>query len=568
MTGVKRELLMTRDASPAITLTAVKVESGSARHRRSESQPGKGMDMVARAAKRNSDRREATEPAGSKAQTTAPQPYGCFELLPIAGDWRHGQAENRLFDTNPYTGDVVLEIKQADRNDLDSAFTGAAKAQAAWAASAPAARAHVFRRAAEVMEARRGEIVHWLISESGSTRLKANLEWEVTHAVMLWATSVPHAAESRIIPSDIPGKEHQVRRKPVGVVGAISPWNWPLHLSNRTIAPALAVGNAVVVKPASDTPVTGGLLLAKIFEEAGLPAGLLSVVVGAGSEIGDAFVSHPVPRVISFTGSTPVGRNIAELAAKAPIIKRVDLELGGNAPFVVLADADLDQAIEAAVFGKFLHQGQICIAINRLIVEEPVYHTFVDRFAARVATLKAGDPNDGDTMVGPIINNSQLRKLLERIRRARQDGAKQVLGGEPDRLLLPPHVFVNVANRMELAAEEIFGPVAPILRVSSAEEALAVANETSFGLSGAVFTRDVHRGVHFAQRMQVGMAHVNDQPVIDLPTCPFGGEKNSGIGRFNGSWAIEAFTTDQWLTAQHAPRGFPWNASAVKGPWS
>jgi aldehyde dehydrogenase (NAD+) len=272
--------------------------------------------------------------------------------------------------------------------------------------------------------------------------------------------------------------------------------------------------------------------------------------------------------VISFTGSTPVGRNIAELAARAPIIKRLDLELGGNAPFVVLADADLDQAIEAAVFGKFLHQGQICIAINRIIVEEAVYHTFVDRFAARVARLKTGDPSDGDTVLGPIINNSQLRKLMRRICRAREDGAKQVLGGEPDGLLLPPHVFVNVTNRMELAADEIFGPVAPILRVSSAEEALTVANETSFGLSGAVFTRDVHRGVHFAERMQVGMAHVNDQPVIDLPTCPFGGEKNSGVGRFNGHWAVEAFTTDQWLTVQHSPRAFPWNASAVQGPWS
>jgi acyl-CoA reductase-like NAD-dependent aldehyde dehydrogenase len=487
--------------------------------------------------------------------------------MPIAGDWRDGRAESRLVDTNPYTDGVLVEIKQADRSDLDAAFAGAAKAQVAWAASTPSVRAHVFRRAAEVMEARRGEIVDWLISESGSTRLKANLEWEVTHAVMLWATSVPHAVESRIIPSEIPGKENRVQRKPVGV-GAISPWNWPLHLSNRTIAPALAVGNAVVVKPASDTPVTGGLLLAKIFQEAGLPAGLLSVVVGAGSDIGDAFVSHPVPRVISFTGSTPVGRNIAELAAKAPILKRVDLELGGNAPFVVLADADLDQAIEAAVFGKFLHQGQICIAINRIIVEEAPYHTFLDRFSERVGRLKAGDPNDSETMVGPIINNSQLRKLTQRIRRAREDGAKQVLGGEPEGRVLPPHVFVNVTNRMELAAEEIFGPVVPILRVSSAEEALAVANDTSFGLSGAVFTRDVHRGVHFAERMQVGMAHVNDQPVIDLPTCPFGGEKNSGIGRFNGSWAIEAFTTDQWLTAQHAPRGFPWNASAVRGPWS
>lgn len=524
--------------------------------------------MIARTAKRHADRREAPEQASEKIHLNHPPSYDGFDLLPLGGQWKRGNSQNRLVDRNPYNGEILLEIAHADRSDLDAAYAAAAKAQAAWAASPPALREKVLLRSAEIMTARRAEIVDWLIRESGSTRLKANLEWEITHAVMLWAASVPHAVESQIIQSDIPGKENQVRRKPVGVVGLISPWNWPLHLSNRTIAPALAVGNALVVKPATDTPVTGGLLLAKIFEEAGLPVDLLSVVVASGSEIGDSFVSHPTPRVISFTGSTPVGRSIAECAAKAPIIKRVDLELGGNAPFVVLDDADLEQAVEAAVFGKFLHQGQICIAINRIIVDSAVYHVFVDRLVERVKTIKAGDPDDGETMVGPIINHGQLNRITDRIQRAREAGAKQILGDQPQGLVLPPHVFVNVSGDMELAREEIFGPVALILRVDGAEQALAVANDTSFGLSGAVFTRDLHRGMHFAQRMQVGMAHVNDHPVIDVPTCPFGGEKNSGIGRFNGRWAIEAFTTDQWLTIQHAPRGLPWNAKAVRGPWS
>lgn len=532
-----------------------------------------GADMVAHAAKRDSERSGATEVASSNSKRVGPHPvgphpYDGFNLLPVAGEWRHAKAGKILTDRNPYTDEIVLEIAQANRDDLDAAYTGAAKAQAAWASTAPATRAQVLRRAAEVMESRRREIVDWLIRESGSTRLKANLEWQVAHAVMLSAATVPNALEGQIIPLDIPGKENQVRPKPVGVVGAISPWNWPLHLSNRTIAPALAAGNAVVVKPASDTPVTGGLLLAKIFEEAGLPRGVLSVVVGAGSEIGEAFIRHPVPRVISFTGSTPVGRGIAELAAKASIIKRVDLELGGNGPFVVLEDADLDHAVEAAVFGQFLHQGQICIAINRIIVENAMFSEFVDRFVERVKKLRAGDPDDDDTMIGPIINASQFNKINEKIRRAREANARQILGGEAEGLVLPPHVFVNADNRIELAAEEIFGPVAPILRTSNAQEALAIANDTGFGLSGAVFTRDLHRGLHFAERMQVGMAHVNDHPVIDLPTCPFGGEKNSGIGRFNGPWAIRAFTTDQWLTAQHGPRGLPWKASAVQRPWS
>jgi aldehyde dehydrogenase (NAD+) len=524
--------------------------------------------VIARTAKRHAERRETPELVTRKSRLAQPPGYDGFDLLPIGGEWKRGQSQGRLVDRNPYKGEIILEITNADRSDLDAAYAAATRAQAAWAVSPPALRALVLLRAAEVMTARRAEIVDWLIRESGSTRLKANLEWEITHAVMLWAASVPYAVESQIPQSDIPGKENQVRRKPVGVVGMISPWNWPLHLSNRTVAPALAVGNALVVKPASDTPVTGGLLLAKIFEEAGLPPGLLNVVVAGGSEIGQSFVSHPTPRVISFTGSTPVGRSIAEWAAKAPIIKRVDLELGGNAPFVVLDDADLEQAVEAAVFGKFLHQGQICIAINRIIVDSAVYHAFVDRFVERVKTIKVGDPNDGETMVGPMINDTQLNKLTSRIRRACEAGARQILGGEPEGLVLPPHVFVNVTPDMELAREENFGPVAPILRVEGAERALAVANDTSFGLSGAVFTRDLDRGLHFVQRMQVGMAHVNDQPVIDLPTCPFGGEKNSGIGRFNGRWAIEAFTTDQWLTIQHAPRGYPWNAREVQGPWS
>ncbi len=330
----------------------------------------------------------------------------------------------------------------------------------------------------------------------------------------------------------------------------ISPWNWPLHLTCRSLAPALAAGNACVVKPASDTPVTGGLLLAKIFEEAGLPPRLLSVVVGAGRDIGDAFVfvTHSIPRVISFTGSTPVGRHIAELAAKAPILKRLELELGGNSPFIVLHDADIDQALEAGLFGKFLHQGQICMSVNRFIIDDRVYDTFVQRFVERVRAIRVGDPEQPSTMIGPIINKGQLQSLAERIQDARATGAHQVTGGDPDGLVLPPHVFADVTNDMKLAREEIFGPIAPMIRAHGDDDALRIANETEYGLAGSVFTRDLERGARFAQSLEVGMAHVNDQPVLDLVNYPFGGEKNSGIGRFNGKWAINAFTTDQWLT--------------------
>lgn len=317
------------------------------------------------------------------------------------------------------------------------------------------------------------------------------------------------------------------------------------------------LGNAVVLKPPSNTPISGGLLLGKIYEEAGLPAGVFSVVAGSASEIGDAFVSHPIPRVITFTGSTKAGRHIGELAMKSPMMKRVSLELGGNGPLVILDDANLEEAVNAAVFGKFLNQGQICMIANRLIVDERVHDEFVNRFVERVSNLKVGDPNDPDTAIGPIINETQLNSIIEHIQQAHQDGARQLLGGEPDGLMLPPHVFVDVNNQMSVAREELFGPVAPIIKVRDEAEALQVANDTEYGLSSAVFTRDEGRGLRFALGMQAGMTHINDQPVNDLPNAPFGGEKNSGLGRFGGDWIIQEFTTDHWITLQHTPRTYP-----------
>lgn len=494
--------------------------------------------------------------------------FSGFDRQFINGKWRSGSGQGRLADHNPYSGELLVEIPHANERDLDSAHAAAVIAQRSWAQRLPAERSKVMRMAAQVMEDRHDEIVDWLIAEAGSTRIKAELEWAAVHAVMLEASFVPYRVEGRILPSDVPGKECRVYPQPVGVVGVISPWNWPLQLSNRSVAPALALGNAVVLKPASDTPVTGGLLLGKIFEEGGLPPGVLNIVVGAGSSIGDAFVRHAASRVISFTGSTPVGRNIARLAAEAPIMKRVELELGGNSPFVVLADADLDQAAEAAVFGKFLHQGQICMITNRFIVERKVYEPFVERFTERARALKVGDPADPETLIGPIINGKQMKGLKQRIVDARSSGAREMLGGEARGQVLPPHVFADVTNDMPLAREEIFGPIAPIISAASEDEALELANQTTFGLSSAVFSRDAERAAHFATRIQAGMVHVNDQPVNDLPNNPFGGEKNSGIGRFGGEWAVQAFTTNKWVTVQHVPRVYPRNAEVLRGPWA
>ncbi|MDI5922587.1 aldehyde dehydrogenase family protein [Halomonas sp. LR5S13] len=483
--------------------------------------------------------------------------YRDFHLQPIAGEWREGTSDRRTTVTNPYDGSALLDIRLADRSDLDAAFLAAEKAQAEWAATPPAERSALLQRVVEIFDARKEEIIDWLIRESGSTRLKANVEWGAARGITQEAASMPGRVHGMTLASNVPGKENRVYRKPLGVVGVISPWNFPLHLSQRSIAPALALGNAVVVKPASDTPVTGGLLLARIFEEAGLPAGLLSVVVGAGSEIGDAFVEHRVPRMVSFTGSTPVGRRIGGICSGGEHIKKVALELGGNSPFVVLDDADLDQAVNAAAMGKFLHQGQICMAINRIIVDERRYDDFVARFVEKVKGLRVGDPNDMETVVGPIINARQREGLEAKIATARQEGATVLLEGEVDGQLVPPHVFGDVTPEMEISREEIFGPLVGIQKARDEAHALTLANASEYGLSSAVFTADLARGARFAQGIKAGMTHVNDMPVNDEAHVPFGGEKNSGLGRFNGDWAIEEFTTDQWISVQHSPRAYP-----------
>lgn len=486
-----------------------------------------------------------------------PNAYNNLELQPLAGEWRAGSGDRSLVVTNPYNGDTLLNLQMANRDDLNAAFVAAEKAQAEWAALPPAARADVMMNAVRIFDERQDEIVNWLIRESGSTRLKATIEWGAARAITLESASMPSRVHGRIFESNVPGKESRAYRKPLGVVGIISPWNFPLHLTQRSLAPALALGNAVVVKPASDTPVTGGLLLARIFEEAGLPAGLLSVVVGAGSEIGDAFVEHPTPALISFTGSTEVGRNIGRIASGGDYLKHVALELGGNSPFVVLGDADLEQAVNAAVFGKFLHNGQICMAINRIIVEKPLYEQFCSRFAERVKQLNVGDPDLMGTAVGPVASTRQLEGLLQKIETAKAEGAKVLVSGEAKGNVLPPHVFADVTADMDIAREEIFGPLVGIQCADDAEHALTLANMSTYGLSSAVFTGSLERGVQFAQRIKAGMTHINDIPVNDEPNAPFGGEKNSGVGRFNGDYAIDEFTTDHWITVQHTPRPYP-----------
>jgi len=487
----------------------------------------------------------------------APAPHDGFDTIYVDGTWRAGGTGRYGEDLNPWDGASVTRVALANTDDVQEALESARTAQRDWAKTSPAERAAVLRRAAEILAAREEEVVGWLVREVGSTTGKAKIEFAVVRAGLYEAAGMAHHVTGQILPSDVPGKENRVYRVPLGVIAVISPWNFPLNLTNRSVAPAIAVGNAVVLKPSEDSPVTGGLLLAKVFEEAGLPAGVLQVITHSREDaavIGDYLTTSDIPRLVSFTGSTKVGEGITRKAG----IKRLALELGGNAPIVVLADADLDQAVDGAVFTSYVHQGQICMSGNRLIVEAPVYDEFVRRFVAKVKTLPVGDPSDPSTFIGPVINKRQLDGILDKLDRARKSGAKEVLGGQPagpSGLTLPPHVILGDAAT-PTAAEEVFGPVITIIRAEDEADALRLANDTEYGLSSAVFTGDLDRGAQFALQIEAGMTHVNDATVEDEPHMPFGGEKSSGLGRFGGQWAVEEFTTVHWISVQRAPRHY------------
>ena len=487
----------------------------------------------------------------------SPAPYDGLDKLFIAGEWRDGSSGQRARDTNPYNGDVLATHTLANRDDVDEAYAAATVAQRSWAETLPAERAGMLERAVRIFDERHDELIDWCQRESGSIRAKAEFEVGAARNITAEAASFPYRMDGDIFASDTPAKENRVYRQPLGVVGVISPWNFPMNLSNRSVATALAVGNAVVLKPASDTPITGGLLLAKIYEEAGLPSGVLSVLIGRGSEIGDYFVEHPAPKLISFTGSTAVGRSIGAKTTGGAHLKRVALELGGNCPLVVLDDADVQQAVDIAIIGRFLHQGQICMSTNRIIVDASLADEFTERFVDRASKLVCGDPLDPATDIGPIINQSQLAGLVKKVRRAKDQGARVLLDSEPDGLVMPPVVFGGVDPTWDIAMQESFGPLAPIIVAHGEDEALRFANMSDYGLSSAVVGRDVERATAFALKIDAGMTHVNDMTVADEQHVPFGGEKNSGLGRFNGRWILEEMTRTHWTSVQHAPHPYP-----------
>lgn len=473
----------------------------------------------------------------------------------IDGEWKAGSGSWDIIDFNPYDGEKLASITVATADEVDQAYRAAERAQHAWAETNPYARRGVFERALRIVEEREEEITGAIVAELGGTRLKAAFELHLTKEFLREAVHLCLRPEGRILPSPEDGKENRLYRTPVGVVGVISPFNFPLLLSVKTVAPALALGNAVVLKPHQSAPVTGGSLVAKIFEDAGLPAGLLNVVITDIAEIGDALIEHPVPSVISFTGSDRVGRHVATVCASH--FKRSVLELGGNSALIVLDDADVDYAVDAAVFSRFVHQGQVCMAANRILVDRSVEAEFTEKFVAKVASLKVGDPADPATHIGPLINASQAEAVSSVVEQAVAAGAEALLHGTTEGNLIAPSVLTGLPADSPVLRQEIFGPVALLVPFDGEDEAVRIANDTPYGLSGAVHTADVERGVRIAKRVRTGMIHVNDGTVHDEPVVPFGGEKNSGVGRLNGEATVDAFTTQKWISVQHGRSRFP-----------
>jgi len=455
---------------------------------------------------------------------------------------------------NPANQKPFARIFMGQEQHMRAAIDAAHAAKAAWGNSPAALREKILHRAADELEAATNEIVDLLIGEGGSTFGKAHFEIPFAANMLRSIAGEARRVQGDVFPSDVSGLLSLAIRRPLGVVAGISPFNFPVVLALKKVAFALATGNTFVLKPSEETSLVG-LKLAEIFEKAGLPSGVLNVVPGDGPTLARVLFDDPRVKLISFTGSTAVGRHIAVECAKKG--KRVILEMGGKSPLIVLKDADVDYAVDTACFGIFIHQGQICMAGSRIIVEAPIYETFLRRFAAKAKTLQVGDPRDPHTVIGPLIRSSQCQMIDRKIKEAVAAGARVLTGGTYEANFYQPTVVADVTPNMAAFRDELFGPVAAVTRADNADHALALANNSSYGLSSAVLTNDLQLAMRFALELEAGMVHVNGPTVHDEPTVPFGGVKDSGSGREGGRWSVEEMTEVKWVTIQMGCRHYP-----------
>jgi len=455
----------------------------------------------------------------------------------------------------PATGERIGEAGIASAEDVARAARSAAAAQREWAARPHTARAAVLRRAAELWAVHAEEIVGWNIREVGAVPAIAGFAVHVAGEECAGAAALPALPRGQVLASE-EQRLSIAERAPVGVVGVISPFNVPIILGIRAVAPALALGNAVLLKPDPRTVVTGGVTMARIFEEAGLPAGLLQLLPG-GAEVGEAIVADPRVPVVAFTGSTSAGRIVGELAGRH--LTRAHLELGGNSAFIVREDADVDQAVNLAVWGTFLHQGQICMTVGRHLVHSSLYEEYVAKLAARADALVVGDPAAGPVDLGPVIDAGQAARIARIVDATVAAGAALRAGGTADGLFYRPTVLADVPLDAPAFCEEVFGPVATVVPFDDDEDAVRLATRTEYGLSLGIVTRDVLGGYELAARIPTGIVHINDQTVNDEANAPFGGVGASGTGaRHGGAEAnVEAFTDVRWVTMRRVPPTYP-----------
>jgi benzaldehyde dehydrogenase (NAD) len=447
----------------------------------------------------------------------------------------------------PATGQSLGTTGVADADDIAAAAAKAQAAQREWAAANFEARAAVLRKAGALIEEHAEELQRWVIRETGAVGGLAGFATYVAAQECYESAALASRPVGEILQSAQP-RLSLLKRVPVGVVGVISPFNVPLILSTRSIAPALALGNAVLVKPDVRTSISGGHMIARVFAEAGLPEGLLHVLPG-GPEAGQALIADPRVRVISFTGSTAAGRSVAELAGRH--LKRVHLELGGNSALVILDDADLERAVSAGAWASFLHQGQICMTAGRHIVHESVADAYVSALSEHANHLPVGDPATGQVALGPLIDERQRDKVHSLVKSTVDGGARLTAGGSYEGLFYRPTVLDDVRTDMPAYAQEVFGPVAPVVRFSTLDEAARLAADSGYGLSLGILTRDVAKGLALADRIPTGIVHINDQTVNDEAVAPFGGVLDSGTGaRFGGAANLDAFTDQRWITVR------------------
>ncbi|MCU6498988.1 benzaldehyde dehydrogenase [Rugamonas sp. A1-17] len=469
----------------------------------------------------------------------------------FTGDWiaSHGGVHTFI---EPATGEQLGRIGLADADDVARSAKQARAAQAAWAASDYKERAAIFRRAAAVIAEHHDELATWIVRETGAIRPKADLELREASAHLQEAASMLTQPKGQLLAS-ASGQMSIARRMPHGVVGVISPFNFPLILSIRSIAPALATGNAVVHKPDLQTPISGGVLIARIFEEAGLPKGVLHVLAGA-AEAGQAMCSHPDIAMIAFTGSTAVGRSIGELAGRN--LKKMSLELGGKNSLIILDDADPDIAAANVAWGAYLHQGQICMASGRILLQRGIAAAVIERLVVKAGQLPVGDPMSGKVALGPLINARQVQRVHSIVQDSVAAGATLLAGGTYENQFYQPTVLTGVRPGMRCFEEELFGPVASVTVFDTDQEAIALASATTGCLALGVITPTLARAMFIVDRVPAGHAHINDQTVLAEAHAPFGGGGTSGNGgRHGGSADWDEFTQWQWLTVKtEAPR--------------